>query len=266
MTQYNLGYALHDLGTRSAGDESRLLLQEAVVAYQSSLEVRLKEQGPRDWAATQNNLGSALQNLAARSGGEEARELLQAAVDAYRSALEVRTQEHLPRQWATTQNNLASALQALAQTGDVSSARAELEEAAGLLASLADASENGLLEKSWAPGFLGTISFLKLKLNKPADAVAAAQKALQLDPQASWIKLNLLTGYLLENDWSKAEHLLAENAAVVLNDKPFWQQMLEDLDVLEKYGVKNPNVERMRQLIVNRYSKAKTSAPAAPPG
>jgi len=36
------------------------LLQEAVAAYRSALEVRTKTDQPQDWAMTQNNLGGVL--------------------------------------------------------------------------------------------------------------------------------------------------------------------------------------------------------------
>ena len=42
MTQNNLGNALQELGTRSGGEEGRKLLEEAVAAYRSALEVYTK--------------------------------------------------------------------------------------------------------------------------------------------------------------------------------------------------------------------------------
>jgi tetratricopeptide (TPR) repeat protein len=110
MTQNNLGNAFGALGTRSGGEEGRKLLEEAVAACRSALEVRTKADLPQDWATTQNNLGGALQELGTRSGGEEGRKLLGEAVAAYRSALEVRTKADLPQDWAANQNNLGNAL------------------------------------------------------------------------------------------------------------------------------------------------------------
>ena len=101
MTQSNLGNALYELGTRSGGEEGRKLLEDAVAAYRSALEVNTKADLPQDWARTQNNLGNALQELGTRSGGEEGRKLLEDAVAAYRSALEVCTKADLPQYWAS---------------------------------------------------------------------------------------------------------------------------------------------------------------------
>ena len=48
-TQNNLGIALQDLGTRSGGEEGRKLLEEAVAAYRSALEVYTKADLPQGW-------------------------------------------------------------------------------------------------------------------------------------------------------------------------------------------------------------------------
>src|SRR5208282_5247433 len=96
----NLGNALKELGTRSSGEGGRKLLEEALAAYRSALEVRIRADLPQDWAAAQNNLGNALKELGTRSVGEEGRKLLEEALEAYRSALEVKTRADLPQDWA----------------------------------------------------------------------------------------------------------------------------------------------------------------------
>ncbi|MGD0471308.1 MAG: hypothetical protein ABSA54_23285 [Terriglobales bacterium] len=49
-----------DEGERANGDKVGALLDQAVQAYRSALEVRTKADLPQDWARTQNNLGYAL--------------------------------------------------------------------------------------------------------------------------------------------------------------------------------------------------------------
>ena len=67
-TQNNLGLALYHLGTRSGGGgKGRKLLEQAVAAYKSALEIYTKAGLPQDWARTQNNLDLALKGLAKRS-------------------------------------------------------------------------------------------------------------------------------------------------------------------------------------------------------
>ena len=112
---------LQELGTRSAGEEGRKLLRDAVAVFRSALEVYTRVDLPQDWAWTQNNLGTALRELGTRSGTDEGRKLLEDAVAAYRSALEVRTRVDLPQDWAWTENNLGAAFEALgarARAGD----------------------------------------------------------------------------------------------------------------------------------------------------
>ena len=47
MTQNNLGIALQELGTRSGGEEGRKLLEDAVAAFRSALEVYTKADLPQ---------------------------------------------------------------------------------------------------------------------------------------------------------------------------------------------------------------------------
>ena len=59
-TQNNLGLALKELGTRSDGEEGCKLLQDALTACRSALQVYTRADLPQDWAQTQNNLSDAL--------------------------------------------------------------------------------------------------------------------------------------------------------------------------------------------------------------
>ena len=106
-TQNSLGNACGVLGQRQRGTRN---LENAISAYEASLENRVREEEPLDWAATQNNLGNALGILAHRHNDEE---MLGKAVEVFNLALEERTQELTPQDWATTKNNLAAVLQSL---------------------------------------------------------------------------------------------------------------------------------------------------------
>src|SRR5271157_3298345 len=61
MTQNNLGVTLDDLASRSEGPRAAELLNQAVEACRSALQVYTGQQLPQDWAMTQNNLGITLQ-------------------------------------------------------------------------------------------------------------------------------------------------------------------------------------------------------------
>ena len=69
MTQNNLGLVFNDLGIRLGGPEGISYLQQALEAYQKTLEIRTQVEQPQDWAMTQNNLGNVLRNLGVRVGG-----------------------------------------------------------------------------------------------------------------------------------------------------------------------------------------------------
>ena len=109
-TKVLLSDAKSELGTRVEGQESKLLLGEAVAACREALRVYTREQSPQNWAATQNNLGIALSSQGERASGEEGVRLLGEAVSAYREALKVYTREQSPQGWAKTQNNLGEVL------------------------------------------------------------------------------------------------------------------------------------------------------------
>lgn len=108
-TQNSLGNACGILGQRQRGTRN---LENAISAYEASLENRIREEEPLEWAATQNNLGNVLGILAHRHNDEE---MLGKAVEVFNLALEERTQELAPHDWATTKNNLAAVLQSLGQ-------------------------------------------------------------------------------------------------------------------------------------------------------
>jgi tetratricopeptide (TPR) repeat protein len=83
-TQNILGYALSELGTRSAGEEGRKLFAEADAAYRSALEVYTKADLPQNWAETQNNLGIALGALGNQLEGEEGLKRNRESVELFR--------------------------------------------------------------------------------------------------------------------------------------------------------------------------------------
>ena len=136
MTQNNLAAALHELGRRSGAEEGRRLLEDAVAAYRSALEVYTKADLPEDWAMTQNNLAAALYELGRRSSGEEGRRLLEEAVAAYHSALEIFTKACLPRYWAASQNNLHKALWTLGDQSEGEEGLKQKRESVELLREL----------------------------------------------------------------------------------------------------------------------------------
>ena len=102
-TQNNLGSALQALGEREGSLE---LLNEAIAAFRTALEVRTRADVPIQWARTQNNLGNALGELGMR---ERNQERLAESVAAYRAALQVFEEIQATSYIETARRNLARA-------------------------------------------------------------------------------------------------------------------------------------------------------------
>ena len=109
-TEIDLGDALAVEGTRASGDEAVALLDQAVQAYRSALEVVTRADSPHAWAETQVSLGIALAKEGERSSGDRAVEPLDQALQAFRAALDIYNKADDPRDWAMTQSDLGNTL------------------------------------------------------------------------------------------------------------------------------------------------------------
>ncbi|MGB0564131.1 MAG: hypothetical protein ACPGVO_20365, partial [Spirulinaceae cyanobacterium] len=102
MVQNNLGAAYGDLAQQ---DEPILHLQQAIQAYETSLQYRTAEAEPGKYSATQNNLGTAYWYL---SQHQDPAGHLQAAIAAYQQASQIAEQQRDWPSWAMLQNNLGT--------------------------------------------------------------------------------------------------------------------------------------------------------------
>ena len=107
----------------------------------------------------------------------------------------------------------------------------------------------------------GTASWTRLFSGKTADARAAALKALGIDHDQLWIRLNLAHAYLLEGHYDWAKSIYQED-----KDKPgSWgrtgaQIALQDLADLREAGIEHPDMARAESFL-----KELAAAPAASP-
>lgn len=62
-TQSNLGATLGDQGTRTGGEAGKVLIRQAIKAFELALEVRTREALPVQWEATMGNLTIAKKAL-----------------------------------------------------------------------------------------------------------------------------------------------------------------------------------------------------------
>ncbi|MFN0214818.1 MAG: leucine-rich repeat domain-containing protein [Saprospiraceae bacterium] len=104
-----------------------------------------------------------------------------------------------------------------------------------------------------------SLSLYALFVNQPQEAISAAKKTLELNPQAldAEKKINLALGYLLVNQWPEAEkiylllkgqyiemRLLSDDIVVTLSDGI----ILEKIERLEAAGITHPDFEKVKQL------------------
>jgi len=94
------------------------------------------------------------------------------------------------------------------------------------------------------------LSWLALHVNKPEEAIHAAKKTLEINPKAQSVETNLALGYLLNNQWPKAEKFyLKWQGKMFPNDKRLCDEVfLQDISDLEAAGITHPDFEKVKQL------------------
>jgi tetratricopeptide (TPR) repeat protein len=97
-TECNLGVALGKLGNlRLQGEESGIVLREAVEAFRAALTVYTRAAFPQAWATTNLNLAIALHDSALQVGTKEEKiALLQEAVATFDTALSAFDEKNYP--------------------------------------------------------------------------------------------------------------------------------------------------------------------------
>lgn len=106
-------------------------------------------------------------------------------------------------------------------------------------------------------------SWNALFVNKPKEAIIAANKSLDFESKKTLVITNLVLGYVLSDQWDKAKSVYLE-----WKDKSFYpgnkisnESFLKDLIDLEKAGVHHPDFEKVRKLFEPESSlKAKEIA------
>jgi tetratricopeptide (TPR) repeat protein len=93
---------------------------------------------------------------------------------------------------------------------------------------------------------------------KPREAIAAALKALELDPDnATMINTVLATGYLFDNQFEKAKAIYLKNIpAPIQADRSFGEVVLDNFKKLEEAGVTHPDVKKIKELLTSKTGEA----------
>ena len=110
--------------------------------------------------------------------------------------------------------------------------------------------------KTEAAGAYGNLAWYQLFTQDFKGAATAAQQGLALDPTQQWININLANAYLFSGQYQKAKVIYAD-----YKDKPWSESggdgdyktykevFLEDLETLEKAGIKHKKVKKIRKLL-----------------
>ena len=259
--QNNLGDALKSLGIRGAGEEGRKLLQDAVSAYRLALEVRNRVDLPQEWATTQNNLGEALRELGMRSGKEEGRKLLEEALSDFRSALEVRTRVDLPQDWVETQSNLSDALRVLGNQLEGGEGLKWKRESVKLLREVVfyQPDDMSRYRLALALAGLGFDLVLNRQLEESQRLCEEAQRlaseigeGIQNSERANLILIqkNLAHALLLQGRYDEALTIYLQYWDKPLNGKTFGELALEDFAALDRAGLADPGLSRVKQALI----------------
>jgi tetratricopeptide (TPR) repeat protein len=93
-------------------------------------------------------------------------------------------------------------------------------------------------------------SFYALFVNKPEEAIASAQKTLELNPKALGVETNLALGYLMSDQFDKAEELYLKwkGKSFPNEDRLCDDIFLEDITALEGYGINHPDFEKVKKM------------------
>ncbi len=91
-------------------------------------------------------------------------------------------------------------------------------------------------------------SFHCLFVNQPKEAINAAEKTLELNPEALGVETNLALGYLLNNQFGKAEEIyLKWKGKKFPNDDKFCDEIFfQDILDLEAHGLQHPDFDKVK--------------------
>jgi len=93
-------------------------------------------------------------------------------------------------------------------------------------------------------------SLYALFVGKPQEAIWAAEKTLELNPDEVRVETNLALGYLLNNQYAEAEKIYLKWKGKIFPDSDIlWDEaFLQDIQIFEKAAIKHPDFEKVRKL------------------
>ena len=274
------------------------LLEGAVVAFRSALEIYTKANLPQYWAMTQNNMGIALAQLASRYGGtnrqlfeperldsvdlltaisqrtifnydkEKSRKLLEEAVAAFRSALEVYAKADLPQYWAATQSNLGITLLTLGVQLKGEEGLKRQRESVELLRDVVSYQPDDQ-SRYWLASALADLAPALVLNSQFAEAQTRCEEAqrltneigngvykTELDDVIFIIQQNLAHALLFQGHYDEALAIYRKYWDKWLFGQTFGESTLEDFAAFDEAGLAHPDLPRMKRALGDLPSKA----------
>lgn len=98
---------------------------------------------------------------------------------------------------------------------------------------------------------LGILAWNQLLERDVLASIETSQKALQLDPDMLWIKMNLAHAYLVANRYNDAVKIYRQNIGKHVFKESFYfeDMVLEDLDKLEDKGLNIIHFDKIREIM-----------------
>ncbi len=97
-----------------------------------------------------------------------------------------------------------------------------------------------------------SLSWYSLFTEKYDEAIFAAQKSLEINPDAKSVERNLALGYLLNNEWEKAEGIFLRWRGKTFPDDQGGRLcddlFLMDIEDLEKAGIHHPDFKKVKEM------------------
>jgi tetratricopeptide (TPR) repeat protein len=218
LTQLNLSLALLELGNRGGGnEESRKMLEEAVAACRSVLEVHTKADLPQFWAMTQNCLALGLWALGGQLKGEEGLKHRRESVEPLREVVAYQPDDPSRYQLATRLGSFAFYLILHRQFAE---AQKRCEEAQALTKNIGDG-----IEKTDRDDLI-------------------------------FIQMNRAHALLFQGHYDEALAIYSQYWDKPLHGNTFGEVTLKDFAVFDKAGLTHPDLLRMKRTLGDLHSKA----------
>ncbi len=108
-----------------------------------------------------------------------------------------------------------------------------------------------------AASALGQMAYLEVLYHRPKEAISDASRGLAMAPDQSWIAVNLVHGYLFNDQLDKAIALCRQNKQTKVHGKRFFDVILSDLQQFAANGLVPPDSATFKQWLAKNQKEQK---------